>query len=102
MKHDFGGLADILSKDEDQAPKTIVFCRTKNDCSKVYLFLRKCAYDKHSVSMYHSSLTQTTKAEIQNKFKSGDHLRCLSATIAFGMVNTIYCFYTRAYMWSAL
>lgn len=85
LKRDLAGLAEVLCKGEE-VPKTIIFCRTKNDCSKVYFFLRKYAQDKNSVSMYHSSLTQPTKAQVREKFKSGTQLRCLSATVAFGMV----------------
>lgn len=75
----------MLAKD-DELPKTIIFRCTKNDCARIYSFLCKSA-PRHAMSMYHSSLTQTTKTEIQDLFKSGDRLRCLSATIAFGMVN---------------
>lgn len=71
-----------------EVPKTIIFCGTKNNCSKVYCHLVKAAHSKHSVSMYHSSLTQATKAQMHDDFKSGVQLRCLSATIAFGMVKT--------------
>lgn len=71
----------------EQVPKTVVFCRTKNDCAKVYCFLNKSASTRNVISMYHSSLTQYTKALVQERFKSGSELRCLSATVAFGMVN---------------
>lgn len=74
----------------EEVPKTIVFCRTKNDSSKVYRFLHKSAHNKHAVSMYHSSLTQATKIQVQDNFKSGSQLRCLSATIAFGMVIHVH------------
>lgn len=78
-------MADTLSRGDVDVPKSIVFCRTKNDCSRIYLHLHKCAYQKTSVSMYHSSLTQMTKREVEHKFRNGE-LRCLSATVAFGMV----------------
>ena len=74
----------------EEVPKTIVFCRTKNDCVKVYNFLCKSS-PKHAVTMYHSSLTQATRDKVQELFKSrGAILRCLSATIAFGMVILKY------------
>ena len=85
IKRDLTGVANMLAEDEDIL-KTIIFCRTKNDCAKIYGFLCKSG-DKHAVSMYHSSLTQGTKTQIQENFKSGGQLRCLSATVAFGMVN---------------
>ena len=77
----------MLSNSEREMPKTIIFCCTKNDCSKVYRHLAKAAVCKHTVSMYHASLTQDTKRQMLDDFKSGVQLLCLSATIAFGMVN---------------
>lgn len=76
-----------LARKRKKSPKQSFFCRTKNDCAKVYKYLSKSA-DKDAVSMYHSSLTQDTKTKIESSFECGDQLRCLSATIAFGMVNT--------------
>lgn len=76
----------MLSRSATEVPKTIFFCRTKNDCSKVYYHLAKAAVCKRTVSMYHASLTQATKAQLYDDFKSGVRLLCLSATIAFGMV----------------
>ena len=87
LKRDLAGVADLLSKDEEVVPKTIIFCRTKNDCAKVYSFLYKSSHS-YAVSMYHSSLTQATKTQVQDSFKSRGQLKCLSATVAFGMVNT--------------
>ena len=84
LKRDLADLVYMMNEKED-APKTIVFCRTRNDCAKVYSFLCKSA-PRNTVSMYHSSLTQATKRQVQADFKSGTELRCLSATIAFGMV----------------
>lgn len=86
LKRDLAGLVDLLNEEEEDAPKTIVFCRTKNDCAKVYSFMCKSA-PRHTVSMYHSSLTQATKLRVHADFKSDTELKCLSATIAFGMVN---------------
>lgn len=89
QKRDLDGLSEVLSKATLPAdvPKTVIFCRTKNDTSKVYSFLLKSAYSKHSVGMYHSSLTQRTKTHVQDNFRAGCSLRCLSAKVAFGMVN---------------
>ena len=83
-KRDLAGVADALSR--NAMPKTLIFCCTRNDCAKVYGFLRKSAH--RQVSMYHSTLTQTTKTEVQSSFRCGGRLRCLSATVAFGMVIT--------------
>ena len=89
QKRDLASLASVLSKARRPAevPKTIIFCQTKNDAAKVYALLLKSAYSKHSVSMYHSSITQGTRTRVQEKFSTGTELRCLTATIAFGMVN---------------
>ena len=66
-------------------PKTIVFCRTKDVACKVYKFLLHASPKRKYVSMYHASLTQRTKKYIWDNFKNGQ-IRCISATIAFGMV----------------
>ena len=73
------------------APKTLVFCRTKNNCSNVYDYLMRGSCDKRAVSMYHASLTQATNSQVHDDFKCGSKLRCISATIAFGMVNYSSC-----------
>ena len=87
LKRDLAGLVDMLAEEEG-APKTIIFCRTKNDCSKVYSFVSKSiCRGTNTVSMYHGSLSQATKSQVLADFKSGTELRCLSATIAFGMVK---------------
>lgn len=85
LKRDLAGLSEVLGKSSMEVPKTIIFCGTKNNCSKVYCHLVKAA-NKSAVSMYHSSLTKATKTKIHDDFKSGTQLRCLAATIAFGMV----------------
>lgn len=89
LKRDLDGLTSVLKKASMplEVPKTIIFCRTKNDAAKVYALLNKCAHGRHTVDMYHSSIRQETKRRVQCRFKDGSQLRCLSATIAFGMVN---------------
>ena len=68
-------------------PKMIIFCQSKDAAVKIYRFLSGSAYRKESVSMFHASLTQNTKRVIQEKFQSSTCiLRCLVATVAFGMV----------------
>jgi superfamily II DNA helicase RecQ len=85
LKRDLPSLVDVLAEKED-APNTIIFCRTKNDCSKVYSFVSK-SICRHTVSMYHGSLSEATKSQVLADFTSDTELRCLSATITFGMVN---------------
>lgn len=75
-------------------PKTIVFSHTKDDVYKVYSLLNAESKKAHSVSMYHASQSEETKKFIQATFKpSLSELRCLSATIAFGMVcsHLLFC-----------
>ena len=67
--------------------KTLIFSQTKDDVYKVFSFLRASSLHKCTVSMYHASQSEETKAFIQSTFQSSmTELRCLSATIAFGMV----------------
>ena len=53
--------------------------------------LGQLAYDgepraeNRRVEMFHSSLDEETKDNILKKFKTGDKLKCLVSTIAFGM-----------------
>ena len=88
LQKDLGSLA-IRLKDPKSLPKTLVFCRTKTNTAKVYSFLRKAASSPDAVSLYHASLTDKTKTCIYNTFSSsGSVIRCLCATVAFGMVSS--------------
>ena len=91
MQRDFGELAHLASEDDLSCiPKTIVFSHTKDDVYKVYRFLRDSALQKHSVSMYHASQTEEARSFFQTTFRSSlTELRCLCATVAFGMVITM-------------
>ena len=89
MQRDFGNLANILASTEDLSaiPKMLIFSQTKNDVCTIFSFLRSQAKHKHAVSMYHASQSDETKSFIQTSFRSQQsELRCLSSTIAFGMV----------------
>lgn len=88
VKRDFGRLAHILeiANTSSAIPKTIIFSQNKDNVHSVYEFLHSASLSKKSVSMYHASQSQETKAFIQRNFRSSDsELRYLSATIAFGM-----------------
>ena len=67
-------------------PKILIFVRTKNDACKVYGVLNTAAYCSKYVGMYHASLTSQTKLIIRTDFQGNTQLRCLVATVAFGMV----------------
>ena len=88
LQKDLGSLA-IRLKEPKSLPKTLVFCRTKTSAAKVYLFLRKAASSPDAVSLYHASLTEETKTHVYNTFSSSDSvIRCLCATVSFGMVSS--------------
>ena len=87
MQRDLGQLAQLIASTDDLAliPKMIIFSHTKD---QVFSLLSMSAKHKHSVSMYHASQSVETKHFIQSTFRSpSSELRCLSATIAFGMVG---------------
>ena len=88
MQKDFTSLAMRL-KEPKILPKTVIFCKTKNAAAKVYLFLHKAASSQDAVSLYHASLTEETKTHIYTMFSSSESvIRCLCATVAFGMVSS--------------
>ena len=66
----------------------IVYVHTKDVAWKVYHFLQGASATQCYVGMYHASLTQHTKSSIYCEFRSTtSSLRCLVATVAFGMVR---------------
>ena len=72
-------------------PKTLVFTQTKDQAWKIFHMLQGASTKKEYVGMYHASISQNTKTALQHLFKSDDStLRCLVATVAFGMVCTLY------------
>ena len=70
----------------EDIPKTIIFCHTKEVTCKVYEFLMRASPKRDYVAMYHANLTQHTKKYVYDNFRGGQ-IRCISATIAFGMVG---------------
>ena len=84
-----GLIASLKTGKPESSPKTLIFCQTKEAVVKVYRLLLHSAKSRESVSMFHASLTKTTKQAIQQEFQSpSSALRCLVATVAFGMVGT--------------
>ena len=63
-----------------------MYVPTKNTACKVYHFLRAASTNKQSVGMYHADLTQATKSSVYEEFTQSSVVRCLVATIAFGLV----------------
>ena len=86
------GLARLLrSPTHTDIPKTIVYVQTKDMACKVYHFLQQAALKRGYVGMYHANLTSHTKSVVHRDFGGpSSSLRCLVATVAFGMVgNTV-------------
>lgn len=88
MQNDLGGLAALLkSTDPFSIPKTLIFCQTKDAVIKVYRLFLQYAPSKATVSVFHASLTPSTKSATVKIFQSfNSRLRILVATVAFGMV----------------
>ena len=83
-----GLIASLESGKPENTPKTLIFCQTKEAVVKVYRLLLQSAKSRESVSMFHASLTKGTKQAIHHEFQSpSSALRCLVATVAFGMVG---------------
>lgn len=83
----------MLASKEDPCsiPKSLVFFESKKQTVDGYLFLQKSAARPHYVGAYHAGLTEDTKFFIRQNFSSRTtELRCLCATVAFGMVS-VYC-----------
>lgn len=86
---DLSGIAEMLKSPAFIIPKSIVYVQTKDMAWKVYSYLQRVCARHSYVGVYHASLTQATKAHIYQEFRSGGStLRCLIATVAFGMVCT--------------
>ena len=76
-----------------QFPKTVILCQRKEAVSNIYKHLKKVAQVPHMVTMFHASLREETKKAVYTEFSSTTTtLRCLVATIAFGLVSTICIF----------
>ena len=91
MQQDVNGLCTLMKCSPSDIPKVIVYVPTKNTACKVYHFLRAAFPNKKSVGMSHADLTQATKYSVYEK--SCSVVRCLVATIAFGLVCGNDCVY---------
>ena len=94
MQRDLGQLAHLIATTSDLSviPKTVIFSQTKDEVYKVFTLLNMLAKHKHPVMMYRASQSEETKSFVQSTFRSpSSELRCLSATIAFGMIHRYIC-----------
>ena len=90
-------LMDGLIKNKKNMPKTIIYCRTINSCSKLYkLFVDTLGCDAFVndsvtfsnmlIGMFHHSTAKCNKLFIESNFvKYSSTLRVIIATDAFGM-----------------
>jgi len=95
----FSPLVDEIRKERTKLDRTIVYCRTYDSCSTIYLYLKACLKDEMTepigakdlavfrlVDMFTACTTPTVKDSILHSFcKSGGTLRVVIATVAFGM-----------------
>lgn len=71
-------------------PKMIVYVRTKDMAWKVYSHLLRESVQRCYLGVFHADLTQATKSSVYQNFRSnGSSLKCLIATVAFGMVRVL-------------
>ena len=90
LQKDLSNLADQLSFCQNplQFPKTVIFVKIKSVAVKVFAYLHRSAHLKGMVSMCHAKLSTETKEYIHHQFSSHtSSLRCLCATVAFGLVS---------------
>ena len=89
IQKDMAGVAKMLQRTSpSDIPKILLlFVQTKNMACKVYGCLISAAFSNSYVGMYHASLTHFTKERIRADFQGNTKLRCLVATVAFGMVG---------------
>ena len=87
LQADFCGIVKLLQTSVNALiPKTIVYVHTKDMAWKVYSHLIGESVPRSVVDVYHASLTRETKSRVYLAFKHTSSLKCLIATVAFGMV----------------
>ena len=101
IEDNFTGLLEQLRSERDQYPRTIVYCRTMEDCANLYLFFKSnlgigfteplgapapASVPKYRlVDMFTSCTDIHVKNEVLRLFTEPSSLRLVCATIAFGM-----------------
>lgn len=91
-------VADRLMKEGPQCPRVIIYCRTRDDCSAIFLYLKDFLGVKFThplgspdlpgfrlVDMYMSGTEQAVQDAIIHLFCTESLLRLVVATVAFGM-----------------
>ena len=80
----------LATDDPYSIPKTVIFFPTKKEAVEGFAFLQRSATQKYYVGAYHASLTEETKSFVRQSFSlRTTEMRCLCATVAFGMVRCL-------------
>ena len=68
-------------------PKTVVYTQTKDYACKVYGLLCASTHTRKGVGLYHAAMSKSNKLITHQQFStSNSSIRCLVATIAYGLV----------------
>ena len=107
FQNTFGRLLELVQKLGITCPRILIYCRTQNDCSSLYLYfhhaLGRKAYcpegnnklENRLVEMYHSRTPEANKEIIQQSLRdSQGKCRVLFATNALGMGIDVKGLYT--------
>ena len=80
----------LATDDPCSIAKTVIFFPTKKEAVEGFGFLQRSAAQKRYVGAYHVSLTEEMKFFVCQNFSSRTtEMRCLCATVAFGMVRCL-------------
>ena len=99
LEDTFYSFAEELRRKRTEMEKTIIFCRTYNDCSYLYLYFRDVLQNEITepigypdisqfriLDMFNACNTSHVKSNILSSFASPkSRLRVIVATVAFGM-----------------
>lgn len=98
IEENFGILAEELKQKRTDFPRTIIYCRSMDDCATIYLYFQD--YLKHDfteppsapslskyrlVELFTSCTDNAIKNQIITSFTQHSCLRVVCATVAFGM-----------------
>ncbi|XP_071177685.1 ATP-dependent helicase wrn-1-like [Mytilus edulis] len=85
-------LLSSLERDISDSPKTLIFCRSIPTVAEIFLLFndelgeKRFCGDFRLVEMFHSAISEDRKKLILDEFKKIDSkIRCVVATVAFGM-----------------
>ena len=81
IEDSFQGYADDLLKQRKEFPRTLIYCRSMNNCANLYIFLFTDPVGAPSLSKYR----MFTSCTDDNSFSQQSPLRIVCATSAFGM-----------------